>query len=408
MGRILWRPVDSFPGNSTAPTLASPRCCPVCGTDRDREVLSLPDFQFFTDSAVLPKRVTVRQVQCTSCRALYLNPAYTTHGFEVLFAEAGCSYGAAEAHPREQIDWLAERGLLGPGSSILDVGCYDGRFLLQLPNNTRRFGVDIDKPAIERGRLACAGQEIGLIHGDFSRFALEEAPDTITMFHVLEHLPDPAATLVNLRRMAHAGTSLVIEVPILEKGFTNDINSFFSIQHMTHFSRHSLASVLAWAGWEIVRQQDQPDYNGFRILARPAVPRPVIEAGIADDAILEELLRQRLASIEKIRLKLAGLGETEKIVVWGGGAHTELLYQLTDVFSPERTFIIVDSDPLKQGKSWRGINVYAPQCLPEVDWRETKLLVSSYGGSPAISRAARESGVPAERILVLYDAFYVY
>ena len=60
------------------------------------------------------------------------------------------------------------------------------------------------------------------------------------MFHVLEHLKNPLETLINILKSAHQTTYLLIEVPILENGFTNDINGFFSAQHLTHFSRQSL------------------------------------------------------------------------------------------------------------------------------------------------------------------------
>jgi hypothetical protein len=64
------------------------------------------------------------------------------------------------------------------------------------------------------------------------------------MFHVLEHLPDPVSVLKRLRDHAHNSTRLVIEVPILEKGQTNDIHGFFSPQHLTHFSKKTLDNVL--------------------------------------------------------------------------------------------------------------------------------------------------------------------
>jgi hypothetical protein len=47
-------------------------------------------------------------------------------GFNILFAEAGQSYGSTEGRPHEQTKWLADRGLLDEGKVFLDVGCYDG------------------------------------------------------------------------------------------------------------------------------------------------------------------------------------------------------------------------------------------------------------------------------------------
>jgi hypothetical protein len=69
---------------------------------------------------------------------------------------------------------------------------------------------------------------------------------------------------------------------------------------------------------------------------------------------------------------------------------------------------VVDSDPLKQGKSWRGIPVGPSAWLRELDWRGTMLLVSSYGSQEAIVRDALALGVPADRIVRLYDSSRVY
>ncbi|WP_429884588.1 class I SAM-dependent methyltransferase [Geoalkalibacter halelectricus] len=410
MTLIPWKPVDSFLHNTTDPVLTSHRPCPVCGTDRPREILRLDDFQFFTDSATLPKRTTICEVQCAACYALYLNPAYTSRGFEVLFAEAGCSYGATEGRPQEQIRWLTEMGLLNDGSSILDVGCYDGRFLSLLPATVRRIGVDIDNPAIERGRALYGDQGIDLVHGDFNSFQLDRKPDTITMFHVLEHLPSPLATLKNLRNQGHENTSLVVEVPILENGFTNDINSFFSAQHMTHFSKNSLNNVLARAGWELAGQLEQSDYNGYRVLAKPAGTTSQANANPEDDTTLKNLLKHRRDAIDKAKANLATIGDAEKIVVWGGGMHTEFLYHLTDVFGGQhnRQFFIVDSDPLKQGKSWRGINIEAPESISKIDWTGANLLISSYGGQEKIAECADGMGVPTSVIVKVYETIRVY
>src|SRR5713226_4191114 len=118
-----WSKVDSFPGNSTSAALTTHRPCPICGSNRTRTVLQFDQFQFYSDSNKLPKRADLKEVQCLDCFALYLNPCYSEYGFQILFAEAGCSYGSTEGRPQEQIDWLGARGLLRSGSRFLDAGC---------------------------------------------------------------------------------------------------------------------------------------------------------------------------------------------------------------------------------------------------------------------------------------------
>jgi 2-polyprenyl-3-methyl-5-hydroxy-6-metoxy-1,4-benzoquinol methylase len=407
---LRWRKVDSFPGNSSSPSTVRERPCPICGSNRFRTVLQFDEFQFYSDSSELPKRTDVREVQCLDCSALCLNPCYTGYGFEVLFAEAGRSYGSTAGRPQEQIEWLGARGLLRSGSRFLDAGCYDGGFLAKLPEDIQRIGVDIDKPAIERGREMFGAHGIEFIHGDFESFHCDAALDSITMFHVLEHLPRPVAVLRNLRSMAHAGTRLVVEVPVLENGTTNDINGFFSVQHMTHFSRTSLQNCLALAGWKISESKEQEQYNGFRVVGIPADPMKAPERDLQTTALLYKYLAGWYLSLNTVERRLSKLMDAGRCVIWGGGAHTEFLYQTTSLFQnrPDREYAIVDSDPLKKGKSWRGIAIYSPDVLQQVDWSNESLIVSSYGSQPDIVRIATGLGVPLERILTLYEEVRVY
>lgn len=73
-----------------------------------------------------------------------------------------------------------------------------------------------------------------------------------------------------------------------------------------------------------------------------------------------------------------------------------------------RKFLLVDSDPLKYGKSWRGVSILAPSILSNLDWKNCNLVISSYGSQNAIIEAAKGYGVPNERILGLYDEQQVY
>ena len=51
---------------------------------------------------------------------------------------------------------------------VLDVGCYDGGFLACLPDEMSRHGVDIDAPAIARGREQYP--TLTLVQGSFTDF----------------------------------------------------------------------------------------------------------------------------------------------------------------------------------------------------------------------------------------------
>ncbi|MBI5827509.1 MAG: class I SAM-dependent methyltransferase [Deltaproteobacteria bacterium] len=422
---LSWNRVDSFNANRTSPY----RPCPVCGSIQSRTITVFNGFQFFTDSAEEPKRADVCQCLCLDCFALFMNPGYSSYGFKTLFAEAGCSYGSMSGRADEQRDWLDGRGLLGEGKRVLDVGCYDGGFLSKLPENVLKTGVDIDGPAILRGRERHARTGIEFIHGAFETFDIDKTPDLITVFHVLEHLPGPVEVLKKLRAISHAGTKALIEVPILENGATKDINGFFSVQHMTHFSKASLGNALKRAGWRVVEAYECAGYNGFRVLAMPGenppsppfanpplIP-PLIKGGegglvkgAGDIPLLHAYLSEWHRALFEAGKRIERTLDTKRWVVWGGGMHTEFLYHTTSFFhaAPEREYMIVDGDRLKQGRSWRGIRIYGPSALSKVDWSVASLLISSYGSQNEIAEAAISMNVPQDRITTLYDDVRVY
>ena len=219
----------------SSPPLGYYRPCPICDSKIHKSVFELSHFQFYSDSKDASKRFTVHQSMCLNCFALFLNPCYTVYGFEVLFSEAGQSYGSMMENTQEQIKWMVNEGLLNNNASILDVGCYDGHFLSLLPENVKKIGVDIDKHAIERGRKLYGNLGVHFYLGDFESFEYNGQPPTaITMFHVLEHLPHPEKVLRELKSISSKTTKLIIEVPILESGKTNDINGWTHFGYFVH------------------------------------------------------------------------------------------------------------------------------------------------------------------------------
>ena len=407
---LPWSRIDSFVGSHTHATLLNHRPCPICGNLDYRTLLVFDDFQFYTDSAEEPKRARIQEVQCKNCYGIYLNPCYSTTGFHFLFAEAGQSYGSTAGRPQEQIDWLSSRGLLDDGKAFLDAGCYEGRFLSLLPKGIRRLGIDIDAPAIARGQDRYGAAGIQLIHGAFETFHCPIAPDVISMFHVLEHLANPYEVLTHLRSISQGETRLVIEVPVIEHGATNDINGFLSVQHMTHFSLHSLAQLMHRTGWEILERQQMSDYNGHRILAKPGVASDCMSGSTSDRLRVLEYFEHWYRNLATVSRRIESWPKASRTVIWGGGAHSEFIYQVTSFFQldPHHEYLVVDSDSLKQGKSWRGLSILSPEKLNNVDWDNCRLVISSYGGQERIAEIAEKIGVPHSLIHRFYDHVHAY
>ena len=390
---------------TAAGTLAA-RPCPLCGGAEHRPLLEFADFQFYVDTPVAT-RATIRQVQCRDCGAAFMNPVFTPEGFAVLFAKAGASYGSSSHRQDEQIGWIRDRALLPPGGTLLDVGCFEGSFLDKLPEGVRGIGVDIDAPAIERANHRSAGPRRRFVCADFETVALDERVDLITMFHVLEHLPRPVAVLKQLARLAHPGTRLLVEVPVVENMVIGDVCGFLTVQHLTHFSTGCLRHALAAAGWRLTAAETIGDYRGYRVVAEPAGREEAVKPVPEDHRHLLSYLADWHRALAEVESRIRRI-DTPRCVIRGGGLHAEYLYHLTSLADGDREFLVVDGDPLKQGGSWRGIPIHGPEALTGQDWSRTSLLLSSYSHQDAMRDEARRLGIPDHAVVALYNRVYRY
>ena len=144
------------------------------------------------------------------------------------------------------------------GGDILDVGCGDARFLLALlPQNWRRTGIDFARETLElvAARISC----LRLIPGSIDTEKLEpESFDVLTLWHVLEHLPDPGMTLEKAARLARPNGWVFVSLPnfgsLQASLFRRYWYCFDDVpRHLHHFSRRSLDLLLQRAGFQVRR-----------------------------------------------------------------------------------------------------------------------------------------------------------
>jgi 2-polyprenyl-3-methyl-5-hydroxy-6-metoxy-1,4-benzoquinol methylase len=90
--------------------------------------------------------------------------------------------------------------------------------------------------------------------------------DVITAFHVVEHLPDPRATLTALGALLKTGGRLVIEVPSAEDALLTLYNSdafqrfTYWSQHLFLFNAETLRRVAVQAGLRVISIQQLQRY----------------------------------------------------------------------------------------------------------------------------------------------------
>ncbi len=403
MKELPWTRVKRLQRSDVVAPLQSQRHCPLCHSSVEDELFSLYDFQFFTDQQGC-NRADHRVVCCQQCGLIYTNPCYTPAGFQLLFDKAGCSYGHTAGRIGEQVAWL--NGQFPIAQSLLDVGCGNGDLLKALPQTLARHGIDIDEQTLNRVAQDAPGIDFSVC--DFNGLKGLPQVDVITMFHVLEHLPDPDDFLAQLRSLSKPSVALVVEVPVVDRAAElqdRDVVGFFTVQHLTHFSKNTLERMLAKNGWRVVHAEAMAGYNGWRVVAEQGP----VQTDVGNDAsgliAARSYLEVWKQNVELVKRRIATLNGAPRIMIWGAGQHTEYLTLLTALFELNASFVVVDSDPMKQGYEYHSLPVLSPDQVPEHEWRTGSfpIVISTYGGQQSLLEILKEKGVAAARIITLYD-----
>jgi SAM-dependent methyltransferase len=169
--------------------------------------------------------------------------------------------------PADPTPWAWERRralLLGearPGERVLDLGCGAGRFLAALREaGAEPVGVELAEAAAERARANVPGADVRLVEPDGSLPLGHGEIDLVWCSEVLEHIPDVAHTLLEIRRVLRAGGRLLATVPFHGRlqaaaiALTRFDAHFDPLgQHVRFFTRTSLATTLDHAGFAEIR-----------------------------------------------------------------------------------------------------------------------------------------------------------
>ena len=140
----------------------------------------------------------------------------------------------------------------------LDVGCGDGRFLGHMQQlGWQVSGTELPGAAFDRAQKIPG---IQLHAGTLTSGLFPPASfDAITIWHVLEHVPDPLALLRACRDLLAPGGLLVVEVPNTDSWQNQLFGALaFNVdppRHLYQFGPDSLGRLLARAGFSVRRRE---------------------------------------------------------------------------------------------------------------------------------------------------------
>lgn len=252
---------DVRDGQDTRPPADVAVRCPLCGADDYRVKVedtmgtrvADPRVHYTCTSSAFGEHGRI--VECRSCGLVYMNPR--PHHDKVVE-----NYGDVEdqeyiEEEQGRLETFAESLALiqryRRDGHLLDVGCHVGTFL------TLAEQAGFDVAGVEPSRWA-SDIARGRIDGNVHCGAVEDAPlpeggyDVITLWDVIEHLPDPALDIRAIHAALRPGGIFAVS--------TMDVDSLFARlagrrwpwymqMHLVYFSRRTLCEMLRREGFHI-------------------------------------------------------------------------------------------------------------------------------------------------------------
>ena len=207
-------------------------------------------------------------VQCVNCGLVYVSPRPDPEELYQLYSESYfnnddsgtvgyTNYIRDEQNIRKtfrrrlaRVERFAERG------SVLDVGCAAGFFLSEAKaRGWTPQGVDVSQFAVNytQKTFDIPARQGALLDLDFP----ENSFDLITMWDVIEHVPDPHAHMDKIARMLKPGGVFALATPDVDSlpaKLTGKRWVGYKLQeeHVYYFSADTLRAMLNRAGLEVV------------------------------------------------------------------------------------------------------------------------------------------------------------
>ena len=212
-----------------------------------------------------------RVLECAGCGLLSTSPFPSPDTLRALYdsgyysgpAAARFRVGAAEhvvRFFRRRRASMLRRRLGGDvrGRRVLDIGCGRGDTLAWL----QRWGADVHGTQVSTSAAQVARELVGsdrIFAGDLADAAYPAASfDCVTLWHVLEHVPQPLPLLHEIRRILKPGGFVYIEVPNTggwaARRFRHHWLAYDVPKHLFHFTPRSLKALARQARLDCVEE----------------------------------------------------------------------------------------------------------------------------------------------------------
>jgi SAM-dependent methyltransferase len=223
--------------------------------------------------------------RCRGCGFVFDSPRPSQDEIVAFYSQAGKYDSWLEQEAARERLWKRRLKKLLPYAtpgSLLDIGTGIGQFLdVARPFFREVHGTEVSESAV---RVAKEKYALDILHGAVDKLSLAPGSfDNISLFHVLEHVPDPGALIETCRTLLQPQGTLFIAVPNDVLAWTSALKKFgkklgfapfekFSPAlgiskagssreiHLSHFTPPVLQQLLESRGFSVVAESADPYY----------------------------------------------------------------------------------------------------------------------------------------------------
>jgi 2-polyprenyl-3-methyl-5-hydroxy-6-metoxy-1,4-benzoquinol methylase len=234
------------------------RQCQLCGSEKRTQKFRDDPFEVVT---------------CDDCGLVYVTPRLQGQALLDIYDEG--YWKSDNPKVRGYADYARESALylktyqkrlalvqrwLVPNARVLDVGCAAGYFLRVVqPLGHDVHGVELS-PAIAKEAIAALGSDrihVGTL--DDAAAAMDYRPqsfDLVTLWDVIEHIPDPQAVLRKIRELVKPGGRLLLETQNVASRWAALLgrrwHHYKHHEHLYHFTPATIRRLLDDCGFRVL------------------------------------------------------------------------------------------------------------------------------------------------------------